>query len=304
MAIETKIQLKTYFEAGDQPSEAQFASLIDSLAHVDDIPKTPEIEAEPDHVVLTYSRTGTVASHGTQTTSFVPGNYRGFRSEIGDQYASFRYLKFKIEPASAGDEPTQVTASIKSGGLNTTPLVSKTISIVRGSVGIQQEISIDFGKVVTAGVGLMLYLEVTANGQFGMVGTGDVNVVLVWTPSGFSQGTTSDPPDGHAAAWGNIGTEASAYRWWCELWATQTLDAMRPVDLLQAGIFDNLTANDAQDIYDAIESLLPANNGIEVHPTPLAGPVAAAGASVSSGTWIRVSDASEGLQPNTLFYYE
>jgi hypothetical protein len=36
MAIKTKAQLKTYFETGDYPTQAQFADLIDSLLQVND----------------------------------------------------------------------------------------------------------------------------------------------------------------------------------------------------------------------------------------------------------------------------
>ena len=36
MAVNTKAVLKTYFETGDVPTEAQFESLIDSLQHVND----------------------------------------------------------------------------------------------------------------------------------------------------------------------------------------------------------------------------------------------------------------------------
>ena len=36
MAVETKVQLKTYFESGDQPTQGQFENLIDSLRHEDE----------------------------------------------------------------------------------------------------------------------------------------------------------------------------------------------------------------------------------------------------------------------------
>lgn len=37
MAIVDKTTLKTYFEAGDKPTESQFEDLIDSLAHTNDV---------------------------------------------------------------------------------------------------------------------------------------------------------------------------------------------------------------------------------------------------------------------------
>jgi len=37
MAIVSKTTLKTYFETGDKPTEAQFIDVFDSLAHVNDI---------------------------------------------------------------------------------------------------------------------------------------------------------------------------------------------------------------------------------------------------------------------------
>lgn len=36
MAVETRTQLKTYFETGDVPTQGQFELLIDSLQHVND----------------------------------------------------------------------------------------------------------------------------------------------------------------------------------------------------------------------------------------------------------------------------
>lgn len=36
MAVQDKPTLKTYFETGDKPSEANFEDLIDSFQHVDD----------------------------------------------------------------------------------------------------------------------------------------------------------------------------------------------------------------------------------------------------------------------------
>lgn len=36
MAVETRTQLKTYFQTGDVPTESQFATLIDSAMHVND----------------------------------------------------------------------------------------------------------------------------------------------------------------------------------------------------------------------------------------------------------------------------
>lgn len=39
--VRTKDQLKTFFETGDYPTQEQFADLIDSLAHVNDLPTGP-----------------------------------------------------------------------------------------------------------------------------------------------------------------------------------------------------------------------------------------------------------------------
>lgn len=39
--VRTKAQLKTFFETGDYPTEEQFADLIDSFAHVNDLPTGP-----------------------------------------------------------------------------------------------------------------------------------------------------------------------------------------------------------------------------------------------------------------------
>jgi hypothetical protein len=58
MAIVSRALLKTYFETGDKPTQAQFASLIDSLFH-----KTEDTVAVRVAVPETSSSTGTLGQY-------------------------------------------------------------------------------------------------------------------------------------------------------------------------------------------------------------------------------------------------
>ena len=66
MALSTNTTLKTYFNAGDEPTEAQFAELIDSSM----IPGIMGLTA----VTLTSNTTLAVATHSVQTGNYVAVN--------------------------------------------------------------------------------------------------------------------------------------------------------------------------------------------------------------------------------------
>lgn len=57
MAVEPKSILKTHFETGKVPTEQQFSSLIDSLAHVDDVPTDADLSAHTSNVSNPHSVT-------------------------------------------------------------------------------------------------------------------------------------------------------------------------------------------------------------------------------------------------------
>lgn len=74
MAVETKAQLKTYFETGDIPTEQQFANLIDSLTHIEsNLSETVKDETlyglteSGDKIYVNKDATG-MSNGGTATT--------------------------------------------------------------------------------------------------------------------------------------------------------------------------------------------------------------------------------------------
>ena len=72
MAIESKTLLKSYFNHGDTPTEQQFADLIDSFAHVDDLSsmfETPKVESNYPSV----SQTGKFYANLDATGSYNGG---------------------------------------------------------------------------------------------------------------------------------------------------------------------------------------------------------------------------------------
>lgn len=57
MTVQPKTTLKTYFETGDTPTQAEFEHLIDSFAHIDDVPTDAELNAHTSDVNNPHSVT-------------------------------------------------------------------------------------------------------------------------------------------------------------------------------------------------------------------------------------------------------
>lgn len=57
MPKESIITLKTYFETGDKPTQAQFVNLIDSLEHKDDTKEVAVTFTEQTSVVIEHGQT-------------------------------------------------------------------------------------------------------------------------------------------------------------------------------------------------------------------------------------------------------
>lgn len=90
MSVESKAQLKTYFENGDTPTEGQFINLIDSFAHTNDL--IPPSDPNAAISVLTTpggppSETGNVTQNIVQKDSldrwFLVGGVNGNRAPLG-----------------------------------------------------------------------------------------------------------------------------------------------------------------------------------------------------------------------------
>ena len=76
MAVETKPTLKTYFETGDIPTQAQFGNLIDSLAHISDIESqvlaaNVVVQFDKDYIYERIVQTGAINLTGDFTNALI-----------------------------------------------------------------------------------------------------------------------------------------------------------------------------------------------------------------------------------------
>ena len=103
MAIQSKTVLKTYFQAGDKPTQQQFSHLIDSLAHVSDV--NPFQEPVPVHTSVTIADVGKLAMLDydgqikvyQESPSFVgtKGKWKLTFNALSLEYTLFKYIDAK-----------------------------------------------------------------------------------------------------------------------------------------------------------------------------------------------------------------
>ena len=101
MSIENKTQLKSYFEKGDKPTQAQFENLIDSFRHIEDGATLVSLtKNEEENFVLEFSNGQKVAIQKTETSRSLADRF------IEDTVIEEGYVRYKN---NQGDVITQIS---------------------------------------------------------------------------------------------------------------------------------------------------------------------------------------------------
>tara|TARA_R110002167_G_scaffold106766_2_gene273543 strand:+ start:290 stop:853 length:564 start_codon:yes stop_codon:yes gene_type:complete len=146
MALQTNTTLKTYFNTGDQPTEAQFADLIDTsnkFITAEATSATIAVTDDTDYAVPAISQPA--GTYLWEVSFISAGNIVTAGSSGND-------LQFEIGTAASGGQIVALTDLLADGGAAVTMTATEPVTPIIGGAGRPDNYAVGAGVATSTGV--------------------------------------------------------------------------------------------------------------------------------------------------------